>query len=198
MIRVGDGKIRRLQQVRLMPMAALVLWVAGPCWIAAGASLTGNVVAESQTATETIGIEPTRIPLRLTGSGDKLVRSKQFREIRFNLVLEGLHARQPPGVLFEVHLGHGASSSLDDAGIVGTFNLFERQSTDGVARHNAEIRSFDVSERVTSLLGSNLGLMVTIIPLLGPSPTGSVERTNVLKVLSDAALTLDRVTLQTE
>jgi hypothetical protein len=95
---------------------------------------------------------------------------------RLSLILRGLHASNPPGVLYHLYLNlpEGASPAGDDPRHVGIINFYGAQ-TGGVAPADPEriFYSFDATDAVRALRaqsGLRDPVTVTFYPVGSPEP----------------------------
>jgi hypothetical protein len=152
---------------------------------AVAASREGTVLAANSPADGAIklGAEPSHIRL-----GDATVDNLARRagDERIYLVLDRVHAKRQPGILYQVILGAEDGDKLipDTNKVIGHINFFER---------NNPFLSFDVTDHVQRLAGvRGRKLIVTIQPSAGGAPAG---RAALRQELDAAEMTIDRVRL---
>ncbi len=152
-------KARWIPGLLLTAVAALApafLACAGPGATVATASEDDGMIAVAAGPIELSEL-PSRV--RLAPSGDRPLAAELEAlgpDRRLYLVLRGLSASAPPGVLFHLYLGlpAGAEPATDDPRHVGSLNFFGATPVDGGTRPPgpaADWQSFEVSRAVRSL-----------------------------------------------
>jgi hypothetical protein len=120
-----------------------------------------------------LGAKPTVVTLDVPGIASRIdaLGSRQLY-----LILRGLHASQPPGVLYHLYLNlpPGAAPAGDDPRHVGVVNFYAAPTGDAAAADPERIfYSFDITEAVRALRARNqlrAPLTVTFYPAGSPDP----------------------------
>jgi hypothetical protein len=126
-----------------------------------------------------LGDTPVRVPLDVSPPGPSATTRIQeaARDHRIYLVLSGLKARQPPGVLYDVYLEPTHQ-------YVGTINFFSAVAPGGAEGSVSPTFSFDVTDHLKALppgQSSASPLAVTIVP-------SGTPQTNAQAVIGTVAL----------
>lgn len=128
----------------------------------------GNVLATAGKVD--LGAGPTTVTL---GGPELAARLDALGSRRVHVVLRGLHASQPPGVLYHLYLNlpAGAVPAGEDPRHVGIVNFYAAQT--GPADPDRIFYSFDATDAARSLRAQSLlrdGVTLTFLPVGSPAP----------------------------